>query len=406
MKRAAVRLLLLILFVAGSAGAGYFIWQADTQMRSSAGAAGRFDDGAAAAARAALDLRAAQQAYVAAGQGEPFWIDKVSTVLSDLKASIAGLQAHAVAAQAQTALARTRSVLDDFEQIDGRAREYARSDQRLIASDLIFSDGLELTGAVIASLDEARYAERSAHGAVAARTRRDQLTAAGAWAAFAFLLLCVPLPSRRPKTPAAQPPAVATEPSMPDAEPADEIDFAIKLDREAQKWAAAQAPESRPADLDLDAVASVCTQLARVVDTRALPTVLERTAGVLNASGIVLWIADPDARELTPIVSYGYPAQIVTRLGTIPREAQNVTASAFRTGLVQTVNADAVSSGAIAAPLVTPGGVVGVMAAEVRANGEKESTKLAAATIVAAQLATLVGPPSYRWPAKSDAAGA
>jgi hypothetical protein len=143
--------------------------------------------------------------------------------------------------------------------------------------------------------------------------------------------------------------------------------------------------------------------MARLVDTRALPGMLERAAGLLDASGIVLWIADPDGRELAPIVTHGYSAQVVTRLGTIPRGAENATAAAFRTSLLQTVDADTVSSGAIAAPLVTPSGCVGVMAAEIRHEGERQEAILAAAGIVAAQLATLVGPPSSRM--KADAAG-
>jgi len=66
------------------------------------------------------------------------------------------------------------------------------------------------------------------------------------------------------------------------------------------------------------------------------------------------------------------------------------------------VKADAVSDGAIAAPLVTPAGCVGVMATEVRNGGEQEAARLAAAAIIAAQLATLVGPPVTR---KAEAAG-
>ena len=117
---------------------------------------------------------------------------------------------------------------------------------------------------------------------------------------------------------------------------------------------------------------------------------------MLDASGIILWIADPDGRELNPIFAQGYPQQLVTRLGTIPRDAENATAAAFRTSLLQTVMADEISRGAIAAPLVTSGGCVGVMAAEVRHDSERQDAMLAAATIVAAQLATLVGPPAAR----------
>jgi hypothetical protein len=105
--------------------------------------------------------------------------------------------------------------------------------------------------------------------------------------------------------------------------------------------------------------------LTRIVDTRALPGTLERAATLLQASGLILWVADPDGRELAPIIAHGYPQNLVARLGTIDREADNVTAAAFRTGLVQTAKAEGTFPGAIAAPLLTPTGPVGVMAAEV-----------------------------------------
>jgi hypothetical protein len=159
-----------------------------------------------------------------------------------------------------------------------------------------------------------------------------------------------------------------------------------------------------PSRVDVPEMARLCGDLARITDTRSLPGLLERTATLIDASGIVLWIADPDGRELAPIVTFGYPQQTVTRLGTIGRDAENATAAAFRTCLLQTVDADAVSGGALAAPLVTPAGCVGVMAAEVRGAAERDDVVLAAAGIVAAQLATLVGPPSAR-ALKSDVAG-
>ena len=143
-------------------------------------------------------------------------------------------------------------------------------------------------------------------------------------------------------------------------------------------------------------MAALCTDLSRAMDTRALPPALARAAHLLNASGLVIWVADPDGRELAPVLAHGYPQNVLTRLGTIPRDAENATAAAFRTGLVQTVKADSVSSGAIAAPLMTPAGAVGVMAAEVLNDGERRETTRAAAAIVAAQLATLMGPPTPR----------
>jgi hypothetical protein len=229
-----------------------------------------------------------------------------------------------------------------------------------------------------------------------------------AYAAFALFVAALLVPvgtgKRQEPEPAVIPPAIVPE------RPSEPFDFALALDGEAGEWSRAVQPaDSQPPPaqaVNLDSIAAVCTELARVVDTRSLPSILERTAAGINASGIVLWIADPDGRELTPIVSHGYSPQLLSRLGTIARDAENATAAAFRTGLVQTVKADATSNGAIAAPLVSPLGTVGVMAAEVRDEGENEPARVAAATIVAAQLATLVGPPVARAQPNADVAGA
>ncbi len=114
----------------------------------------------------------------------------------------------------------------------------------------------------------------------------------------------------------------------------------------------------------------------------------------LDASGLVLWIADQGGAALVPIATHGYPASVVSRMGTLPVDGQNATTAAFRTGLLQTVSASASSNGAIAAPLLAAAGCRGVMAAEVRRDAEKNPARLAAASILAAQLAALLGPPS------------
>ena len=48
------------------------------------------------------------------------------------------------------------------------------------------------------------------------------------------------------------------------------------------------------------------------------------------------------------------------------------------------------TNGAVVVPLMTPAGCVGVLAAELRHGGERREATRALATIVAAQLATLV----------------
>jgi hypothetical protein len=117
-----------------------------------------------------------------------------------------------------------------------------------------------------------------------------------------------------------------------------------------------------------------------------------------------LWIADPDGKELLPIAAHGYPDSVLARMGSLKADEGNATAAAFRTGLLQTVTATPGSNGAIAVPLLAPAGCRGVMSAEVRNDAERQPARLAAASIVAAQLATLVGPPAERAQERGTAA--
>jgi hypothetical protein len=129
-----------------------------------------------------------------------------------------------------------------------------------------------------------------------------------------------------------------------------------------------------------------------VSDAGQLNTALERAAGVLGAQGLVIWIADPSGLALNPAVAHGYPAEVVSRLGSLPHDDDNATAAAYRTGEIQIVKGDARSSGALALPLLMPAGCVGVMSAELQGGREQDSGVRARAAIVAAQVASLLAP--------------
>lgn len=420
---------LFLLFVIAVGVAAYLFWLGESRTRKEIEAARDYDRRAVTAAREITELRAAQQAYVAAGQGEQFWGGKVSALLAGLRTTTATLRTDSISPRAQSSIDNVAASLDDFDQMDRRARAYARTGQMQLASEVIFADGVELATAGTGAFDQARSAETQARDETLAAIRRRQLFALGSGGAAALLVTLLLLPRARSEEEYPAEEVVLAAPAF--AEPAEALDAGMELEEawsrpapvsaasaELAASAAAAAPPAidlapvaaqeaaapRPT-VDLGSVASLCTDLARIGDTKSLPSLLERAAHALGASGIVVWIADPDGRELSPILTHGYSPHIVTRLGTILRDAENATAAAFRTSLLQTVKADAISEGAIAAPLVTPAGCVGVMAAEVRDAGENDSSKLAAATIVAAQLATLVGPPSSRAQAKAEAAG-
>lgn len=437
MRSRAARLTLLILFIVSLGASAYLFWKGESMARAQAAALRSFEESARRTSRALLDMRAAQQAYVAAGQSGEFWPARVGQGIDSVRKGLIELRGRAGSPASVTELEAAVNTLDDFAQLDRRAREYSRTGQNLLASDLVFGDGLEMTGSIDARLEEARSTEIASREAAVATFRDRQIFAltAGAAAATLIVLLLLPAPETERRLSTISSMAETAAPAYAASSPLDQLD----LDTEPESWsppmplshpephlpaaepvaeaasfaAAAPAPEHVPAQVrqaelprtDFRGLASLCTDLARLMDSEQLPSLLDRASTVLDARGIILWIADPDGRELNPIVAHGYPAQLVTRLGTIPRDAENATAAAFRTSLLQTVDADDESSGAIAAPLVTPGGCVGVMAAELRWDADAAEARLAAAAIVAAQLATLVGPPA-RTHGRAEAAGA
>jgi hypothetical protein len=406
MKSLAVRIMLLAVFILASGMAAYFVWTSESQLRRSADDVRAFDQSAHDAERRVLELQSAQHAYVAAGQGARVWITKAAEASTIVKARLEYLRAHASAPRAQTALDNASSAIQDFDQIDRRARDYVRNGQTLLASDVIFADGLESTSAIAASIEDARASETALRDAERTDIRRAEMLAVIAATVVALVTVLVLALSQTELHESAAPPAESKTPTGTPMMPMNAADWLQT--GEGTQPARALASSSAANDIvpsrsvDLGAVASVCAELAQVIDTHALPPLLGRAAAILDAPGIVLWIADPDGRELSPIVTHGYSRRMVLRLGTILRDAENATAAALRTSLLQTVDTDTVSNGAIAAPLVTPVGCVGIMAAEVRDHGEKDPAKLAAASIIAAQLATLVGPPSTRAQVRAD----
>jgi hypothetical protein len=152
---------------------------------------------------------------------------------------------------------------------------------------------------------------------------------------------------------------------------------------------------SRPAKgPDLDAVADLCSSLARVQDTRELQGLLERAARALDATGVIVWMPDGPQGALRPVLAHGYTSLALSRMGTIHPAADNATATAYRTKGVVVVPAEVLASGAVVAPLISLDGCSGAMAVELREGVEATQQLRAVVTIVAAQLATMLTPGS------------
>jgi hypothetical protein len=143
--------------------------------------------------------------------------------------------------------------------------------------------------------------------------------------------------------------------------------------------------------VDLAEAARLCTDLARVQDTSELQGLLARAAALLDASGIVVWMAGAEADVLWPAFSHGYTPQALARMHAVPRDGATPVSVAFRKELVEVVPAaEGGGSSAVVVPILTSAGCVGAMAIELRPGAESRDADQALARIVAAQLATLV----------------
>jgi len=184
--------------------------------------------------------------------------------------------------------------------------------------------------------------------------------------------------------------AVAADVGRPSAEHVGADLGRPKSEQAAGNHRAVEVPVPvRPpaSDPDLLAAAELCTELGRVDSATELAPLLHEAARILDAVGLIVWVWDPTTAELRAALAHGYSDKVLAQLPTVTRDAHNATAAAFRS--LQTCAIDAVngSPGALAVPMITPIGCMGVLAIELRQSGEETGAVRALATIFAAQLA-------------------
>ena len=356
------------------------------------------------------DLRAAQQAYVAVGQDRLYWTAKVNSHLDTVRSSLANLRRLATSPTSIEALDSADGAVADLGRIDGRAREHVDLEQPLMASDLIFTDGLELAARATTNVELARATERTTRNETIRATRSSQATMVATATGVSVLAVLLLVPMKREGGPA---PFESIDAEETDAietselgllsehrKVLDELDLnAADLSPAAEAASpstaatntaptpAAAGPEPVP---DLRLAADLCTDLCKMTDTSELPELLARAAALMNARGIIIWVRDSTGHALRPAIGHGYPRPVRARLSSIPEDSDNATAAAYRTGRMQVVERDDTTSGALATPLLAADSCVGVLSAELRAGWESSEAVHATAAIMAAQLATLV----------------
>ena len=147
----------------------------------------------------------------------------------------------------------------------------------------------------------------------------------------------------------------------------------------------------QPSEPDLMEVAELCTEFGRVETASDVQPLLQETARILDAVGLIVWTWDPIANELRPALAHGYSDRVLAQLPRVERGTNNATAAAFRAAQTCVVKSSGDVSGALAVPLMTPAGCAGVLAIELTHRREDRGSVRALATIFAAQLAALIG---------------
>ncbi|HKB11164.1 MAG TPA: hypothetical protein VKD69_10930, partial [Vicinamibacterales bacterium] len=90
-----------------------------------------FDQHAREAIDALAEVRGAQEAYVAAGQGIGFWMKKLATSSESAGTTLAALRSSA-GSDAAAPLEQAEESAKEFANIEGRVREYLKSGQQLM----------------------------------------------------------------------------------------------------------------------------------------------------------------------------------------------------------------------------------------------------------------------------------
>jgi GAF domain-containing protein len=364
-----IRVLLVVVAIAVVSAASYFLRQTDSALSNDRAVADSLRNQTRTLAALIAEMRTAQVAYVARGQGEDFWIGRVANLLPGVQQQMIDFGSQLAASAAQSAFEPALAAIENFQKLDHRAQDFVKADNALLAADLIFSDGLEATATATTQLDAALNEELQARQAAAAAERAMQLTILGGSAAGVLLIMVIlafaggsrkvvePLPATLP---------VAQQPET--------------------------VSELKPPAVNLSHAAQLCTDLGCVADSKQLPGLLERAAGVLDSAGIIVWVADPVSNSLRAAMSFGYSDQVLTRMGNIHRDANNAVAAAVRLGEMRMVDGDTSTSGALVMPLLTSDGCIGALSAEMKGGSERDESSQAFAAIFAAQLATLVTP--------------
>ena len=368
MKTRGFRFLLPAILVAAGSGGVAWTWalaehvnQVETAGRQSAARIDRIE--------VLLDEMAHDElAYVASGQIDSERLTYAGSRVRGIVSEGSWLFGQLLARASPAAPMAAESVAS-LEDVSSRAQENLRAGLDVMAADLIFTETTRTRQTLRDQLREIRLAESAA----VADARAWDLKQAWAVLAGVALLFAGALvrSTKRQASPSNHvPPFPANLSPLP-------VNEAPRI----------------AVSIDLPETAALCTAISRLQAEAGLQELLGRTAALLGASGVVVWMVAGE--ELFPVAAHGFDSTQLRQLGPVDRSSLNATAGAWRTSALQTVAGDSSSRSAIVAPLLGVDRCIGALAIEVAPGRESDSGVQAAATLIAAQFATVLG----AWPA-------
>lgn len=122
MQSRAMRLALSAAALMVFGAAAYFLIHSQQQISGRLEAFRAFDQRAREVTGELGGMRAAQQAYVAAGQGVAFWIPEVATLMATASGRVDELQRSVVNPDAGIALSEAGARIVEFGEVDKRVR--------------------------------------------------------------------------------------------------------------------------------------------------------------------------------------------------------------------------------------------------------------------------------------------
>ncbi len=418
MNNRILRSILVVLALSAQAAAGFFLVRAERQKAAARDAFHNLVRDTGRADALIGELRTAEAGLVATGQDPAEWTPKLAGLVQNLGDTLGKIDRASLSAESAQDLAAVTEAVAVFAKLSDHVRDLVAGEQPLTASSIVYGDAAQHLGTAAAALASVAATQGQAVDREVARVSLNEAFALGSAAAWTLIVLLVLLPrviveaALDPAEDAVTPSAglslggpLATGPG------ATGDGFDLDLAWRNQQAAPVSSPEptheserdleddvrresalrlNMDAQVDLAEAARLCTDLARVKETGELAGLLARAAELLDASGIVLWIVGPDGSGLRPAASHGYSDHALARMRTLSGRSENAVSAAFRMGRLEVVRGGTGKPGAIVAPVVTPAGCVGAMAAEIRHGAEASPSVQAVATIVAAQLASLV----------------